>query len=160
MSGEGGPFLIVDRRAAESWTGSLGDYDQVLDLGPAGGPLGVSATHGIAWEPEGGATAHLYRLDNDSLLLQREWADAPGAPPVSTTAEVLGAMEVPSGALVVLWSPVAWEDLWDPPAFDQEGELGSPSMVGVGHQVLVSAGSYTCWTEYSDDVYRCWITRT
>lgn len=157
VAGEGGPFLIADRRAAESWTGSEGDFEQVFGLPPGGGIVRVGSTEGVAWEAEGAATAHVYRLGDEELLVQREWTTHVETPTVTPRADILGTIQIPSGGLVVLWSAIAWEDLYEPPSEGQVEMLSTLSMLDVGVQLSVPAGRYACWTGHTDDAYRCWI---
>lgn len=160
MSGEGGPFLIVDRSWAEAWQES--DYEQVFGLGPAGGPVRVGDGHGVAWEAEGAAVVHVYRLDSGALLLQREWDEGVGAQEPQPEADEIGRLDVPTGCLTIFWSPLAWEDvtsddMWAPPPPGMESELHSPPMANIGLQVLVPPGAYRCLVLHLDDAYRCWV---
>ena len=160
VSGEGGPFLLSDRTAIEEWHGTDGDgsdYGQVLATGPAGGAVRVGDASGVVWEPEGAATAVLYRLSGDELLLQREWKAEVPAPPPSPDAETIGHLDIVSERLVVLWSAASWSDLFDPPPVDGEGRLSMPAMLDIGIQVPAPNGRYRCSVRYSDEAYRCWI---
>src|SRR5207247_5260570 len=128
-------------------------------VGPGGGVVRVGDGFGVVWEPEGAATVIVYRVTDDSLLVQREWGDDVGTPPVAEDADTIGELDVITGGLVILWSPASWDDLFDVPAPEGEGILSMLSMSGIGIQIQLPAGAYRCAVKYLDEAYRCWVTR-
>jgi hypothetical protein len=162
VTGEGGPLFLVDRVAVEDWSGSDGDgadYARVMALPNLTGRFELRSGEGaIAWEMEGAGTATLYRVRVGDLVLQRDWTASPAVLEPAPEATVLGDLEIASGSLVVMWAPVAWSDLWDPPAVSDAGPLSMPTMLNVGVQVAVPPGRYTIREQPATDANRCWIS--
>ncbi len=162
VSGEDGPLLLADRQAIETWRGSDGDgsdYERIMALPFLTGEFNVTPDRvGVAWEIEGAGSVVAYR-DADVVVLQREWADDAVVVDRPPSAEVLGHVVVTSGLVVVIWSPLAWTDVWEPPIAPSTAQLSTPSMLNIGMQISVEPGTCEITANSADDASRCWIVK-
>lgn len=94
----------------------------------------------VTWEAEGAGTVMIYRLASNRVLVQREWADDTETPDLPDAAEEFASVEFPSGDVIIMWAPVAWEDIWEPPAPGSGAQLSMPSMLNVGFKSLFRRG--------------------
>src|SRR4051812_31318351 len=120
---EGGPCLLADSAAAMLWRGSDGDgtdYGQIFALDGAAGGIRVGRTRGVVWDTQGAGTAEVHRVADGTVVLQRAWGENVEPPLAAPGGRAVGTLDVRSGALVVLWSALAWSDLWDPRITDDE----------------------------------------
>jgi hypothetical protein len=162
VNGEGGPFLLADARAIRVWGGNeSGDYDALCQALSAAGPTwGIPWSLGphdaTVWEPEGPGTAEVFAPSSDSLVLVRglafagDWdrgIEAAASAPVGE-ADKVGEIALPSGTLVILWSPENGASVPDAD-IDQEKSRAVPALVLENSCLFtkVQPGRYHCFAD-------------
>jgi hypothetical protein len=155
VSGEGGPLLLGERCIVLLWEGSDHsgqDYDRACAIAAArhdvpGWPIGIGDGVGILWDMGGGGTAAVFQAP-DRVIIARTWPVDPDADsafdelarlPVVAT-ERFASVSLPSGELVIIWSP---ENGGAFTKIDERGyPLGDMSMGGTGLCLRVQPGTY------------------
>ena len=176
VSGEGGPLLLADAHLLVGWRGTEeggADYARAASLfdeqdpEPDGVEIPLGAGHGVLWEMHGAGTTDVFREDDDVYLV-RSWLDDESALPDLAEAEPfeqtrLGAIDVRSGALAILWAAESAICL-DPESVAHGGRPGfATSIDGAALILRVPPGRYAF---FHDEVElpggfarRCRVTR-
>jgi hypothetical protein len=155
VSTEGGPFLLVDRAAYRSW-GGAGDGNEPLEATDYGrilriyeGELLIGSCSSVAFDIEGPGTASVYRVGPDQIAIVRSFADETSwresqrrfADTWREATAVLGRVDVPTGDLLIIWSPVAAGDVDSFEPGDDGASLSANAIAGLGMQVTVTPGT-------------------
>lgn len=164
-SSDGGPFLLVDARAAAAWRGTeteatdaMSDYDRACAAIPevvgATAQMSVGGLAAIVWD-FGPGTVDIWR--HEDVLLLCDWAEMPNGSrqaftPIAPTAEPVGAVEVHGRWLVLVW---ATEDLHLIGEQElRDGQRIGWAVNGSGIVAEVAPGTYECfaWMQVHDRI--------
>ena len=157
VSTEGGPFLIVDRLAFGSWRGAgdgttaLESTDYAMILAIYEGQLAIAGRSAVAFDIAGPGTASVFRAGTGEIVIASAFVDSDDdwahrqratARKWRAISDVLGHVDVPSGDVVIIWSPVDSRDVNPFPAGVDATRLDANAIVGLGIQVTVEPGRY------------------
>lgn len=158
INAEGGPLLCLDAQAAIGWKGyecGGADYENLCSRFDAQPELEaivftVSQHSVIAWEMSGPGTAEVFRSADGHIHIVRAWTDDDAHDAVGLLASVesfshvdVGEIEVPSGLLVVLWSPESGQRILLATERDVQPVTGT-SLDGSAFVVKVTSRRYRC----------------
>lgn len=159
VSGEGGPLLLVDARAARSWRGAdegSGDYEKLCQSFDAnddleGFEIVVEAHPAVSWEMAGGGTAYVFQLGGGQLRLVRAWLGEDTDEELEQLAALeapervaIGDIDVSSGVLALLWAPESGETI--PGELSKDfAEVEDTAMGGSAFVLKVAHRRYRCW---------------
>jgi hypothetical protein len=156
VDSEDGPLLIADARAARLWRGSDGngsDYERAykpLLSGAPGTTIPIDSHQAVIWELGGAGTADVFYEKRVQIRIVRAWVDNKDIIDVLADAPLnknhtnLGAIEVSSGVLAILWAPEngqCIESLRVSQSSRPSGEMATDS---AGLLLKVPKGQYTC----------------
>jgi len=113
----GDPWLVADRRDAETWTGADGDYERIMALGTFETVVSVGRSSGLVLSSDyDDSTVEVFRVATDELLFVgvRYAEDEPSSMLLADAAKVeleeSGRMQVSSGEVAVLASAMPWRE--------------------------------------------------
>jgi hypothetical protein len=178
MSTEGGSVLLLSAAQASGWHGAGGtgaDLERAnqvaAEYGRPGTPLPIDDGVAIVWSVPTGTTS-AWRLSTDVVVLTRSWLEESdseewpaverrlAAASLDSSAEHGPDLSIPSGWMLILWSP---EDVSDVVIPHEDGASLDLSIDESSLVVRLDPGTYSSRWDFAhvgaNSASRCMLTR-